>query len=592
MQGKEVLLKRVLGGMVLIAFLFGLQLGGVFSGSDFAFAQAPAAVDSQRPDRQTTEGLVIGALHRATDTLSWKGIPYAKPPMGDLRWKAPVAPDKRSAPLRAVQFCEICPQFIDHDNNPATPQVIRGNEDCLYLNIWRPRTKAVDLPVYVWIHGGGNSIQWPLVSDTDVSLFANRTGMVVVTLNYRLGPLGFFNHPALKSGNRGDEKTDSGNFGLLDLIQALSWIQGNIRNFGGNPGNVTIAGESAGGENVISLMASPLAKGLFHRAIIESGVIRASTPATGMEHADRVIARMLVHDGSAGDEKAGLARLKQMSKKETEAYLRSKSAQDLLNTYPDGPTRGMFRFPVTFKDGSVMPVDLYRAFKSGNYNKVPVLTGTNKEEVKLFLMSDPLFAVGIKDGTLFKDPAKAELYDLAARYQSDGWKVMSVDHFARILRSNADQPSVYAYHFLWGAGGMKKSVEPFPASLLIGASHTLEIDFVFGTEAVALGNWTFSPKNRPGRVALSKAMMDYWSQFARIGDPNRPGSGLPVWSPWSNSEGAPKSLLLDADFNGSKIDMSRTELTNAAIEAALKAEPRVTEIKPFWDGSIFKSKYQ
>jgi para-nitrobenzyl esterase len=200
-----------------------------------------------------------------------------------------------------------------------------------------------------------------------------------------------------------------------------------------------------------------------------------------------------------------------------------------------------------------------------------------------------MFTPWQKDGSMFKDPAKAELYDLAAQYQSDGWKVMGVDSLERIMRSNTDQPMIYTYQFLWGAGGMKKSVIPFPGSLLTGACHSMEIDFVFGTEAVALGGRAFDEKNRPGRVALSNAMMDYWAQFARTGNPNREGSGLSEWKPWSNTEGFPKTLLLDADFNNLKIEMSSKELTEEDIEKALKAEPRAKEIQPFWDKSLFRS---
>lgn len=548
------------------------------------------AVYSMRPDQESTEGVVIGAEHRATNTLSWKGIPYAKPPVGDLRWKAPQEPEKRSTPLKTVNFCEICPQYTDHDNNPATPAVIRGNEDCLYLNIWRPKTKAANLPVYFWIHGGGNSIQWPLLSYTDAAALANKSNMVVVTVNYRLGPMGFFSHPALRTGKKGDETSDSGNFAILDLIQALYWVKANIKGFGGDPENVTIAGESAGGRNVISLIASPLAKNLFHRAISESGVTGLPTPAQGAEHADGVIAKLLVKDGSAPDEKTAVAKLKSMSGKEIEKNLRLKSAQDFLEVYPEGKLTGMIIFPNSFSDGTVLPVDFCGTLKAGNYNKAPIILGTNKEEAKLFLNFDPRFTPWRNDGSLFKDPAKTELYDLVAQYQSDGWKVMAVDQLARILRSNTDQPPIYTYQFLWGAGGMKKSVMPSPFNLLMGACHAMEIDFVFGTEAVSLGGVAFDEKNRPGRVALSNAMMGYWAQFVKTGNPNREGSGLPEWKPWSNIESSPKTILLDADFTKLKIEMSSKELTEEDIEKALKAEPRAKEIQPFWDTSRYRSR--
>jgi para-nitrobenzyl esterase len=230
----------------LIIILIGLAL--IFALGVMTSIAQEKAVYSMRPDQETTEGVVIGAEHRATNTLSWKGIPYAKPPVGDLRWKAPQEPEKRSTPLKTVSFCEICPQYTDHDSNPATPAVIQGNEDCLYLNIWRPKTRVANLPVYFWIHGGGNSIQWPLLSYTDAAALANKSNMVVVTVNYRLGPMGFFSHPALRTGKKDDETSDSGNFAILDLIQALYWVKANIKGFGGDPENVTIAGESAGRE--------------------------------------------------------------------------------------------------------------------------------------------------------------------------------------------------------------------------------------------------------------------------------------------------------------------------------------------------------
>jgi para-nitrobenzyl esterase len=574
--------------VTLLTLIFLLAGSSHFIDSQTLAREPAKTVDSMQAERQTTEGPVIGTWDRATNTLSWRGVPFAKPPVGDLRWKAPLEPEKRSLPLRAVAFGGICPQYIDHDQNPATPQVIQGTEDCLYLNIWRPRTKAADLPVYVWIHGGGNSIQWPLLSHTDGAILANRQNLVVVTVPYRLGPIGFFSHPALRSGKKGDEKSDSGNFGLLDLIQALDWVKTNIKAFGGNPENVTIAGESAGGRNVLSLMASSLAKNLFHRAICESGVIRPTTPDEGPPHVDGLIQKLLIKDGWAADEETAASRLKTMSLKEIETYLRSKSPQDFLALYPEGRQAGMLRFPDNFPDGTVLPKDFLGSLRAGNYNKVPVILGTNKEEAKLFLISDPRFIPWRNDGSLFQDPLKSELYDLAAKYQSDGWKVMGVDQVARILRSNADQPLVFAYQFLWGAGALKNSVIPFPYNLILGACHAMEIDFVFGTEAVSLGGFAFDAKNRPGRVALSKAMMEYWAQFARTGNPNREGSGLPDWEPWSNIEGLPKTLLLDADKKDWKIEISRKELFGQEVEKALRAEPRVKEIQPFWDTSNFK----
>lgn len=578
----------------LVAVLPGISHGPLQAAESPTQSQSAApTVDSMQPLRQTTEGVVTGVVQKATNTLSWKAIPYARPPVGELRWMAPQPPEKRSAPLKTDAYCEICPQYIDHDGNPATPQIIAGTEDCLYLNIWRPRTKAVDLPVFFWIHGGGNSVQWPLASDTDGAFLANRQNVIVVTVNYRLGPLGFFSHPALHQGMAGEtgtEKTDSGNFAILDLIQALTWIKANIKTFGGDPGNVTIAGESAGASNVLSLLVSPLAKDLFQRAMSQSAAVRPSTPTQGAAHAESVMAKLFVKDGKARDEQTAIAMVKEMPPKELEAYLRSKTAQDFLDTYREGKMGGMIRFPTGFGDGKVLPADFYEALKSGQYHKVPLILGSNKEEAKLFLMlGNPAFKTWQRDGSLFKDPVRAELYDLVAKYQSDGWKVMAVDQPARFMRQHKDQPAIYAYQFLWGAGGLSKSVLPFPFSLLTGASHATEIDFVFGTEAVALGGLAFTDQNRPGRLALSQAIMDYWGQFARTGNPNREGSRLPEWKPWSNGEGTPKTLLLDADFKALNVEMSEQELTNEAIIKDLKEEKRTKEIEPFWEASPYRS---
>lgn len=554
----------------------------------FVTATADQGAELERP---TTEGPVVGVADEATGTVFWKAIPYAKPPVGELRWKAPVRPEKRSQPLKTDSFCQLCPQYIDHDNNDKTLQVTTGDEDCLYLNIWTPENAGdgADLPVFFWIHGGGNSIQWPRLSDLNGGFLAKRGNMVVVSISYRLGPMGFLTHPALKTGNK---EEDSGNFTILDQIAALKWVQDNIKAFGGNPDNVIIAGQSAGGQAVFNLIVSPLAKGLFHRAISQSGVIRPSTPDEGTAHANQLLARLLVQDGTAKDEKSAEAKLATMSNKEIAQYLRSKKASELLAGYPDGPAVGMYFFPNSFEDGYVLPEDVDAALSSGNYNKVPMILGSNKDEVKIFIRLYQPFVTWRADGSLFKDLAKGDLYNKTAVYLSDGWKAMGVDGPARIMSSHKDQPPVYAYQFIWGEGGFKKSVLPPPIDLILGVSHCLEIDFVFGTENASLGIYAFTSKNKPGREALSHAIMDYWTAFARTGDPNPRGAGLTKWKAWTNKWGkwGAKSLLLDADFDKTRIRMSNIEFTTETIEAELKKDPLQPEIQPYWDNSIFKKK--
>ncbi|MCX7981986.1 MAG: carboxylesterase family protein [Syntrophales bacterium] len=550
-----------------------------------ALEQATVKKVEVTPLVETTEGPVLGTEEPATGTIVWKGIPYARPPIKDLRWRPPQAPEKRVSLLKADTFCPLCPQYVDHDRNPATPQVIMGNEDCLYLNIWAPKGTNGNLPVFFWIHGGGNSIQWPPLSVLSGAHLASRGKMVVVTFNYRLGPMGFLNHPALKNGN---PENDSGNFALLDQIAALKWIKANISRFGGDPNNITIAGESAGGQNVLKLITSPLARGLFQKAISQSGVVRIARAEEGTNYVNGLLIKMLVKDGKAKDEKTADEVLKAMPLKEVESYLRTKSAQDFLEWHPEGKAGGMIRFPQCFADGYVLPKDFYGAIEKGSYSKVPIILGTNKEEAKIFLRAEPPFAAWRQDNSLLTDRAKMELYELVAKYQSAGWKVMAVDYLARAFRNHRDQPAIYAYEFLWGAGGEKNNVIPPPLNIILGACHAMEIDFVFGTEKASLGALVFNEKNRPGRTALSQAMMSYWANFVQTGDPNRSGDNLPKWLPWSNDANGPKTILFDATLDKAMISMSTQELTEGMIEEALKKEPRYQEIKPFWDNSRYR----
>jgi len=219
-------------------------------------------------------GLARGAEGGA-DTLAWKGIAYAAPPVGELRWRAPNAPTTEDGVYEANRFGEQCVQY-----SPVIRGRVTGSEDCLYLNIWRPASILERLPVYVWIHGGGNSIgSANFVPDYYGHSLASKGNLVFVSVNHRLGPFGWLTDPAIRAQE--DRADASGNFGTLDLIQALTWIKNNIESFGGDPTRVTIAGQSSGAINVLSLLVSELAAGLFHRAIVQSGAPNSSTVEAG-----------------------------------------------------------------------------------------------------------------------------------------------------------------------------------------------------------------------------------------------------------------------------------------------------------------------
>jgi para-nitrobenzyl esterase len=505
---------------------------------------------------QTRFGLVQG-FPDSDNTLVWKAIPYAKPPLGDLRWRAPQDPEPWADVRAARSFNAGCTQF-----SPVFRGSITGSEDCLYLNVWRPRGQETGLPVYVWIHGGGNSIgSATMVPDYYGNRIAARSRVVFVSMNYRLGPFGWFTHPALRDGAWAEDA--SGNYGTLDIIQALKWIQQNIEAFGGDPHSVTITGESAGGHNVLSLLISPRARGLFHGAMSESGY--ANTHA--MDEADarsrKVLDQLLVRDRKARTAAEAESAAAAMTPEQIRAFLRSQTDRQIERLYSTGGF-GMIDNPDLLRDGAVIPESGFDSLIGGDYpGKVPVILGSNREEIKLFLA----FAGN--------PPWKSDLYQAIATYSSARWKVTAVDEVARRLASHADQPPVYAYLFSWGAPDAQgKSPMPGNWGRRLGAFHSLEIPFFLGTDTLegVLQALLFTRQNAPGRKALSGAMMDYLAQFARTGNPNRPGSGLPEWAPWTNAPGAPRSIVFDATADASRISMSGIELTDEGVLAAVSAE--------------------
>lgn len=479
----------------------------------------------------TQNGLVLGT-EDAKDgylTWAWKGIPFAQPPTGSLRWKAPQPPANWGF-LNADTFGSKCPQYDGFGN-------FSGSEDCLYLNVWRPRTQERNLPVYFYIHGGGNSIGTGSDPMTQGNKLAPRGNMVVVTINYRLGPLGWFVLPgSLQTGNPLD---DSGNYGTLDIIQAVRWVRANIGAFGGNPNNITIAGESAGGFNVCTLLISPVAKGLFHRAVSESGGLFSGT---GMSDLPSLEA------GGASAQQAVNA-LGCTDPSSLRTCLMSKTPEEIFSVYPlwVGGMLDLNAFMDRFTDGVVISALGKDALKNPETcNQVPTILGTNKEEWKIFLLS------------LWGTMPPAE-YQALAIYLSMLWQQAGVDDIAAAMTANQGQPGVYAYEFDYGAyneGGYNAWPDyPYYFDIMVGSAHSLELPFIFGEWwFFGFEPFIFRPDNAAGREALSDSMVQYWSSFARTGHPFDP-SGV-LWRPWSNKEGGAKRILLDANDTEAIIIMS------------------------------------
>jgi carboxylesterase type B len=343
--------------------------------------------------RQTTFGAVVGTdLSAANSTYVWKGVPYAKPPVGELRWKAPVDPDPWTSPRLTQQFGQACAQasrlYGPGLNNTYDATIgtslgkTVGSEDCLYLNIWRPAGAAAQLPVIVWVHGGSNISGYTADPMYDGAHLARTANVVVVSVNYRLGVLGFFNLGQLKTGNPLD---DSGNFALLDIIKSLQFVHRNIAAFGGDPGNVTLMGESAGAVNVYAVMTSPLLVDanppMVHKLLPMSGGISPASelpagsvptlapPAAFRGQADLLLRELLIGDGQAADAAAATALVASKSATEIAAYMRGKSADAIWTTVVTklAPVNAGGSGPIP--DGHVLPPNPIAAIKAGRYVK-------------------------------------------------------------------------------------------------------------------------------------------------------------------------------------------------------------------------------
>jgi para-nitrobenzyl esterase len=556
----------------------------VATGCTKAAPPAPNVDPSSR--RTTASGPVVGAVGDYDDH-AWRGIPYAAAPVGALRWRAPQPAKAWTETREALSFGSPCTQFTSKFGGvPGRDGAVGGSEDCLHLNVYAPRfapdavpTGNARLPVMVWIHGGGNTIGQAGFFNGGHLAVAER--VIVVTINYRLGPFGWLRHAALRDGATPAEQ--SGNFGTLDQIAALTWVRDNIAAFGGDPGNVTIFGESAGGRNVFTLLLSPPAKGLYHRAIVQSGGLYASDLAAAEHPTDaappgdkassgEAVLALLQTDGTAADRAVAKARAAAMSAGQLASYLRGKSAEQILRAYAPQPGMGMIEMPQVFPDGVVLPEgDAMRRFAAGDYNQVPVMLGTTRDENKLFMFGDPKRVQQIL--WIYPRIRDERMYNLSAEYVAKMWKATGADEPAAAMRGNQDE--VFVYRFDWDE-------EPSPLganlSLLVGASHGFEIPFVFGHfDLGSEGNIIFSDDNEPGRVELSQRMMGYWAQFARTGDPGRGSDGsLPLWEAWNPAGN--RFVILDTDAGGG-VRMSPDSVTAAGVLAALDADPRLTAVE-------------
>jgi para-nitrobenzyl esterase len=541
-------------------------------------------------DTSSARSLPAGNLVGSTGVYGshqWLGIPFAAAPTADLRWRAPQPARRWDGTREALTFGSPCAQLASPfagvvDREPGT---FAGAEDCLYLNVYAPKlgpdalpAPQERLPVMVWIHGGGNSIGH--ASFYDGGRLAQLQGVVVVTINYRLGPFGWFRHASLRSGD--DPEDDSGNFGILDQIQALRWVRDNIGAFGGDAGNVTIFGESAGGRDVMALLLSPPARGLFHRAISQSGNANDlrtdeaeawldAEPAGRPNSSNEILARLFVATGRASDREAAKAQITSLDATAIAAFLRETGPEALIRAYATNEEESIIDVPNVFGDGHVVRAgSVLEAFASGDYNTVPVMFGTNRDENKIFMFASPRY-VRSWFGVLprVKD---AERFEASAALRATAWKLVGADEPARAIRRGG-RSDVYVYRWDWDE---EPSLLGTSLSQLIGASHGFEIPFVFGHYDLGpQGNIVWTDENRAAREQLSGEMMSYWTEFARSGNPGSGRDGdLTEWKAWDLA--GDKFIVLDTVADGG-LRMSADEVTAASVVAAATAETRLGE---------------
>lgn len=455
----------------------------------------------------TTEGKVTGVASHDGSVVSFKGIPYAAPPIGALRWRAPQPHAPWKGILAADHFGASCMQGPNNEFGPWTREflyVTPPSEDCLFLNIWTPQpSRAAHLPVLVFIHGGaftGGSGDVPVYDGEHLA----RTGMVVVTINYRLGPFGFLALPALSAESA---HHSSGNYGLLDQIAALKWVQANIRAFGGDPARVAVAGQSAGAMSVEDLLASPLAKGLFSAAIADSGIGGRGIPVQTL----------------AETEKEGAAFAARQKADSLDA-LRALPASQLLAA----PGIGLHFAPIV--DGWVLPGQPRALTTQPGGNDVPVLTGFQQDDYRLggvlaitaaqFQQRARHTYGSMADEFLRLYPAATDQEAMQSEAASGHDRLRAGMYLWASRRVQTHHARVYVYYF--------DRAIPWPAHPEFGVFHTGEIPYAFGTLDKLDRPW------EPVDFRLSKTMMAYWKNMAASGNPN--GPSLPAWASVSPSQ--------------------------------------------------------
>ena len=527
----------------------------------------------------TTSGITEATVKNKV--LIWEDIPYAEPPIGDLRWKAPRKIESSSKQILPKEG-NFCIQKTSNfgGSSDYSDDLISGSEDCLYLDIFAPSKKSEEpLAVMFWIHGGGNTSG--LKDLYDFSKLVKKHNVIVVRINYRLGPFGWFTHPAVQEFHDNEDKTS--NFGTLDIIYALEWVNENISLFGGDSNNITIFGESAGGHNVLSLLVSKRAEGLFDKAISMSGytesiklqdAYRQKNQSFNSNHSSWEIANKIVSDISSNKTQS------EYNLNDLREILYSLSSKEFYNYYLD--RKAYEEIPLLTNDGIIIPkVGLREALSKKDYvNSVPTMIGSNRDEVKFwlafseyFVELDHSFIGGIfgLPKINFKDK---DAYDAFNFYRSTAWKIRGVDEPLNFLLT-AGTDELYSYRFDWD-DQRRFIIADFKE--LFGATHALEVPLLAGDHTLVGGPpiSNFIYPRGISKFYTSRNMMLFWTNFAKYGDPGHSTNKV-KWESYLKNESDIKSFIVID--NKKNLRMSSEIFSLKDLSTKLFYDKRLTEIE-------------
>ncbi|WP_088809125.1 MULTISPECIES: carboxylesterase family protein [unclassified Listeria] len=529
--------------LVLVGCLFAL------AGCGTSQSEAQTGLTYKQGVLETTKyGKVKGYQSKNENVLIWKGVPYAKTPVDELRWKKPENPKKYKGTLDATKDSEM---FIQTSQDGVT-----GSESSLRLNIYRPNTKEQNLPVMVYIHGGNN--QGGSATEISGEAFVKDLNAIFISVDYRLGALGFNPLPALHTGNKLE---DSGNYALLDMAKSLDWVKENITAFGGDPKNITFSGFSAGGRDVMASLTSPVFDGKYQKAIAFSGGMTVANPEDSVKVFAKAIAPLVVEDGVKKTTEEAYTWLQQ-DKKEVRDYLYGLSAERLSKLMGNASIR-MSAFPHLYTDGAVLPKN---GFDTKEYNDVPLMMLSGTSEFSFFAMGDPYFAESLANGDIPKNQEKLAEFNFAKQYGSDMYALFNTELSAEKL-SEHYKGDIYNTKMPFGTN-LKTTTD----MSLVGAFHGVFIPFLDSNNQTYLSTITESYQ-LPGAKELQGEFRAYLKNFLHDGNPN--GDDLTNWTKWSKQNQA--SLLLDANDNHAQIKMEKETDTNQAIIERIEADTSISE---------------